>query len=153
MQRYFLLFSILFFTASCVSTKNTIKNIDDNAKMPALNKDKAFVITEYSADKKYGYNQDYPINLGFYGAKTAEINVKRFFDALEAPNGEKIIYKKLDSCCPFPSKRDEMGAGILDIYEVKWQGQKSSLLLYINLYERGKIMAPVGFAIKKMNIY
>ena len=141
-------FFLLLALTSCISTRNTIRNIDDNAIMPALSKEKTFVITEVSSDKKYGYDQDYPINLGFLPIQTAEINVKRYFGALSGPNGEKLTYKKTDTCCPFPSKKNEMGAGVLDIYEVTWEGLAQPKLIYINLYEKGKVLAPKGFGIR-----
>jgi hypothetical protein len=143
-----LLLACLVFATSCISTKSTIQNIDDKAIMPALSKEKTFLITQISRDKKYGYNEDYPVNLGFMPVQTAEINVKRFFGALTGPKGEKVSYTKVDSCCPFPSPKNEMGAGILDIYEVKWEGLKEPLRIYINLYEKGKVLAPHGFAIR-----
>lgn len=151
MKSYFLIAcAALFITSSCVSTKSTLKNIDDNARMPALTKEKTFVITEISSDRKYGYDQDYPVNLGFLPIQTAEINVKRYFGALAGPKGETITYEKVDSCCPFPSAKNDMGAGIIDIYEVKWDGLKEPKRIYINLYEKGQVLAPEGFGIKKI---
>jgi len=144
-----LLLALLTMATACVSTKNTIQNIDDTIVMPALNKDKNFVITETAPDKKYGYNQDYPVNLGFMQYKTAEINVKRFFGGLSGPKGEKLTYTKTESCCPFPTKKYDVGAGLLDIYEVTWQGLSQPKIIYINLYEKGKVMAPQGFSIVK----
>jgi hypothetical protein len=135
--------------ASCVSTRNTIKNIDDKAVMPALSKEKVFVITEVSKDEKYGYDADYPVNLGFLKFETAELNVKRYFGALTGPKGEEITYTKVDSCCPFPTEKYNMGAGLLDIYEVTWQGLATPKRIYINLYEKGQIVAPQGFGFKK----
>lgn len=140
----------LIFATSCISTRNTIRNIDDTALMPALSKEKTFIITEISNDKKFGYDQDYPVNLGFLPVTTAEINVQRYFDALTGPEGQKLTYKKTDSCCPFPSKKNDMGAGILDIYEVTWDGLKEPKLIYINLYEKGKVIAPAGFSIRQI---
>lgn len=136
--------------SACTSTKNTIRNIDDTIPMPALSKEKTFVITETSTDSKYGFDEDYPVNLGFLPIQSAEINVKRYFGALSGPNGETLRYTKVDSCCPFPSKKNEMGAGIIDIYEVSWDGLKTPHRIYINLYEKGKVMAPRGFGIRKI---
>jgi len=148
MKKLFVLASLVMM-ASCVSTKNTIKNIDTTAIMPALNKDKNFVITEVSSDKNYGYDQDYPVNLGFLPAKISDMNVKRYFGALTGPKGEPITYNKTDSCCPFPTKNDAMGAGLLDIYEVTWEGLNKPKVIYINIYEKGAVKAPAGFGIKK----
>ncbi len=142
----FFAFSLLFM--ACGSIKSSLKNIDINAKKPAL-KDNAFVLTEYSTDKKYGYDKDYPINLGFENEKVSEKNVTYFFNALAGKNGEKFTYSKTGSCCPFPSKGNKMGAGTLDTYEIVFQESGKKVQLYLNLYEKGKVMCPVGFSIKK----
>lgn len=146
-----LLFAFIILTGlnSCVSSKSTLKNVDDNAPNLTLTKDNTFVITEYSNDKKYGYNKDYPINIFFRTTRDETVNQKRFLDALAGPKGEKISYTKLESCCPFPSKRSDTGAGLLDVYEITWLGQKKPVLLYINIYEKGILMVPVGLTLKK----
>jgi hypothetical protein len=144
------LFVILLITAtSCVSTKSTLKNVDDNAPNLTLTKDNTFVITAYSKDKKYGYDKDYPVNIFYRTSKDEVINQQRFLNALAGPNGEKITYTKLESCCPFPSKRSDMGAGFLDVYEIKWEGQKKPINLYLNIYEKGVLMVPLGLTLKK----
>lgn len=137
-------------TVSCVSTKSTLKNVDDNAPIPQLTKDNTFVITEYSTDKRYGYDKDYPINIFFKNSRDETINQQRFLNALAGPNGEKLFFKKLESCCPFPTKRSEMGAGFLDVYEITYVGAKKPIRLYMNIYEKGVLMAPVGFTIKNL---
>jgi hypothetical protein len=144
------LFIILLITAtSCVSTKSTLKNVDNNAPNLTLSKDNTFIITEYSKDKKYGYDKDYPVNIFYRTSKDEVINQQRFLNALAGPNGEKITYTKLESCCPFPSKRSDMGAGFLDVYEIKWEGQKKPINLYLNIYEKGVLMVPLGLTLKK----
>lgn len=150
MKKLFSAFCLLVLITSCISTRSTLKNVDDKAQMPPLSKEKTFIIREVSSDKNYGYDQDYPVNLGFMPAQAAEINVKRYFGALSGPNGEKISYTKADTCCPFPSPKNEMGAGLLDIYDVTWEGLAKPYRLYINLYERGTIMAPKGFGIREI---
>jgi hypothetical protein len=79
-----------------------------------------------------------------------EIFVGYFFKGLEGPNGEKINYKKVDSCCPFPTKNNSMGAGTLGIYEVTFEGTAKKILLYFNSYEKGKVLCPKGFSIKNI---
>lgn len=147
MKYLFSIISALLLT-SCVSTQSTLKNVDNNAVRPAV-KDKAYVITEYATDNKYGYDQDYPINIGFIHEKQEDINIEYYFNGLEGPNGEKISYKKVDTCCPFPSKNSLMGAGTIGIYEVSFEGNSKKITLYFNIFEKGKILCPKGFAIKK----
>lgn len=144
-----LLFIVVTLFTSCVSTKSTLKNVDDNAPIPKLTKDNTFIITEYSKDPKYGYHQDYPINLFYKNTINETINQQRYLNALAGPNGELLSFKKLESCCPFPTKRSEMGAGFLEVYEVTWEGLQQPIRLYLNIYEKGVLMVPVGFSIKK----
>lgn len=141
--------ALLFIATSCISTQSTIKNVDDNAPFPTMLDYNTFVITEFSKDLKYGYDMDYPINI-FYGINNNEtINQKRYLNALAGPNGEKITYSKLESCCPFPTKKNEMGVGLLDKYELRWEGQKKPIILYLNIYEKGVLMVPFGLRLKK----
>ncbi|WP_348799679.1 2-dehydro-3-deoxyphosphooctonate aldolase [Flavobacterium adhaerens] len=140
--------ALLLLIVSCGSVKSTIKNVDNTAPSPIV-KNGAFVITTYSKDKKYGYDKDYPINIYYRGTKNDTINQKYFLNALAGPKGEKITYTKVENCCPFPTKNSDTGAGFLDVYQIKWEGQKTPIILYLNIYERGQLMVPVGLSLKK----
>ena len=70
------------FAVSCISTKSTLKNVDDNAPEPILTKNGWFLITEYAKDKKYEYDKNYPINIFYKSVADEDINPKRFLDAL-----------------------------------------------------------------------
>lgn len=150
MKKYISLVLLIMIASSCVSTKSTIKNIDDNTPIPKLSGDNTFVLTEYSTDKKYGYDPDYPINVFFKNTKDEKINPQRFLNALAGPNGEKIVFNKIETCCPFPTKRSAVGAGFLDIYQITWPGLKTPLQLYFNIYEKGALVVPVGMTLKKI---
>lgn len=151
MKRITVIIALLICATSCVSTKSTLKNVDDNAPDLVLSKNNTFVIKEFSKDKKYGYNPDYPINIFFRNTKDETLNEVRFLNALAGPNGEKITYTRLETCCPFPTKRSDMGAGFLNVYELKWEGQKKPVTLYLNIYEKGILMVPMGLSLKKEN--
>ena len=143
----FLLFTVL---TSCISLKSTIMNIDDSIPGPGLNeKYGSFIITKNAKDSKYGYNQDYPVNVGFTSLEDGEKNQLRFLNALAGPNGEKIKFEMKDPCCPYPTKKSDMGAGMIDTFEITWEGQKKPVLLYINKFEKGELMIPVGFTARK----
>lgn len=145
-----IIISLLFIVAvsSCISTKLTIKNINDTVVAPAITADNTFKIIKFSADKKYGYHQNYPVNVGFTKEKEGSLNELRFLNALKGPNGENITYERLGSCCPFPTKKTEIGSGVLDQYQIIWEGQKTVVILYLNRYEKGEIMVPLGFTLK-----
>lgn len=148
MKKIISLITLLLVITSCGSIKSSIKNVDNNAPVPVL-KNGTFVITSYSKDKKYGYDKDYPINIFFRGTRNDTINQKYFLNALAGPKGEKISYSKLENCCPFPTKNSDTGAGFLDVYELKWEGLKKPIILYLNIYERGQLMVPMGLGLKK----
>lgn len=150
MKKTILFIALLLVITSCGSIKSSIKNVDNNAPVPVVGKNNAFVITEYSKDKKYGYDKDYPINIYYRGTKNDTINQKYFLNALAGPKGEKITYTRMENCCPFPTKNSDMGAGFLNVYELKWEGQKKPVILYLNIYERGLLMVPVGLSLQKM---
>ncbi len=146
-----LLILALTLVTSCGSIKSSIKNIDNNAIKPAV-RGTQFILTEYATDYKYGYDKDYPVNLGFENETYSPKNIVYFFNGLAGTNGEKISYTKIDNCCPFPSKKSVMGAGTLDIYEVTVENSNKKMMLYINIYEKGKVLCPKGFSIKKPTI-
>ncbi|MCL9806629.1 2-dehydro-3-deoxyphosphooctonate aldolase [Flavobacterium amniphilum] len=142
--------SLFLVLTSCISTKLTIRNIDDSVPGPALNGEyNSFIITEKATDKKYAYNENYPVNVGFTSLNDGPNNQIRFLNALAGPNGEKVTYVKKDACCPFPTKKTEMGAGIIDMFEVTWEGNTKPVILYINKFEKGALMIPVGFTARK----
>ncbi|TRX26798.1 2-dehydro-3-deoxyphosphooctonate aldolase [Flavobacterium franklandianum] len=148
MKKTVLLIALIISITSCTSTKSTLKNIDNDAPNLQLVENNTFYISEFSKDRKYGYDKDYPINIFFESTRNETINQQRFLNALAGPKGEKMTYTKLESCCPFPTKRSAMGAGLLDVYELKWEGQKSPVILYLNIYEKGILMVPFGLRLK-----
>jgi hypothetical protein len=149
MRKLSLLSILLVLCVSCVSTKNTIQNIDDTAVLPKIVAEQ-FQLLETATDMQYGYSEFYPINLGFSTYENSNnLNVNRFFNSFTGTNGEKVTYKLLETCCPFPSKQNKMGAGTLVLYEIYLDGKPSNIYIYINTFEKGKIMCPKGFLIKK----
>ena len=147
-MKVFTIILLLIITTACVSTKSTIKNIDTTAVRPPISNN-AFEITQYATNSQYAFNADYPVNIGPIKASQEELNVGLFFNALEGKNGEKITYKLIDTCCPFPTETDGVGAGTLSVYEVNFEGKDTKSLLYFNIYEKGLIACPKGFSIKK----
>lgn len=135
-------------SVSCISTKSTIQNIDNTAIRPKII-NQTFQLTEYATDHKYGFDADYPINIGIVNENYEQGHISYFFNALEGAKGEKVLFEKIDTCCPFPTKNNTMGAGTLSIYEYQFKGTATKGKLYFNIHEKGKILCPKGFAIKK----
>ena len=149
-MRKIIILSFLVLLTSCISTKNTIQNIDDTAILPKIVGGQ-FVLTESATDLKYGYSEFYPVNLGCTKFENSnKLNINRFFNSITGPNGEKVTYKLIETCCPFPSKNNKMGAGTLELYEIYLDGMTSNKKIYINTFEKGKVICPKGFSIKKV---
>ncbi|WP_227871626.1 2-dehydro-3-deoxyphosphooctonate aldolase [Flavobacterium kingsejongi] len=136
-------------STSCLSTKSTLQNVDDSAKVPELLDKETYKLTDFSKNEKYAYDEDYPVNVGFGKLADGPLNERRFLNALAGPKGEKITYTRIGSCCPFPSNKSELGGGLIDQYEIVWEGQTKPVTLYLNMYEKGKVEVPVGFTLKK----
>ncbi|MFA7445218.1 MAG: 2-dehydro-3-deoxyphosphooctonate aldolase [Flavobacteriaceae bacterium] len=148
MWRKAIFFLLLIVASSCISTKLTIKNIDNTAQSPEFLDKDTYKLTQKATDKKYGYDEDYPVNLGFGLLHQREANKEKFLKALLGPNGEKITYQQEGSCCPFPTKTSELGGGMLDVYHITWEGNQKPLTLYLNTYEKGKVLIPLGLTAK-----
>lgn len=140
-------FVLSIFITSCISTRNSIKNINPQAPDLVVNPKNTFVINKYSTDKKYGYDPDFPINIYYDNTQNDTINQHRYLNALAGPNNEKLIFKRKESCCPFTTKNGAIGAGMLDVYEITWIGNSKKLELYFNIYEKGDLYAPIGLKI------
>lgn len=148
MKNSFFTALLLLILSSCVSTQSTLKNVDNHAEIPKVNATNTFILTISSKDKNYGYDKDYPINVFYKNVASAKENQERFLNALAGPKGEKITYTKTGICCPFPNAIAEMGVASLDVYNITWESQKKPIILYLNSYEKGVLMVPVGFTAK-----
>ena len=148
MQTKLLLIGTVLFIFSCASTKQVSKGA---YAAQILRDDNTFLITEMATDKTYGLSPKNPVQVG--GVKDSEgpKNERRFLNALAGPNGEAISYFRSGSCCAIKSDNDPFGLGsvMLDNYKVTWENAKDTISIYINMYDSGKLQAPVGFTIKK----
>lgn len=135
----------IFSFISCTSTKNTIQNIDYKATRPKIIANK-YVLTDYAPNDKYGYDKNFPINIGVASLSSENYFIKLFFNAITDIEGNAVMYEKIDTCCPFPSANSKVGAGLLHRYKVTFK-DGTSKELFFNIYEKGAIMCPTGFKI------
>lgn len=107
-----------------------------------------FVVTQVSDDPTYGYSEDNPVQVGG-GFKAGPPHERFYLDQLRGPNGERISYRRLGSCCSFPSESDPYGGGTvpLDMYKVTYRGSTGEIIIYINMYDLVDPRAPVGFTV------
>lgn len=149
MKNILLLLLLSMGAIGCISTKQTIRNINKNASEPVLSAQNYYILTEVATEKKYGYDKRYPINVGFGTTVKREANIQKFLSALKGPNGEVISFEHQGSCCPFPTENSQLGGGMLEYYRINWEGNQKEIVLYFNYFDKGNLYIPIGFTAKK----
>lgn len=122
MKLKILFLSLLFIILSCASTGGS------------------------TASDDYGYTEKNPVKVG--GVNSGPANERAYLDRLTGPKGELIKYHRLGSCCSFKSNNAPFGMGLLDRYEITIEGDSIKKILYLNMYDKGKLYAPKGFLLK-----
>jgi len=104
--------------------------------------DGSMKLAEISTDEKYGYEPNHKTAI-----KVGSIrNGYAYLRALLGPNGEPVQARRLGSCCGFKIKKGS--SGLLDKYEIYYQGIEKPIILYVNGYEYETPKAPIGFTFK-----
>lgn len=144
-------FLLLILMNSCSSSKKNASspNRSYSSQQATMLDDNSFKLTVVSDDDTYGYTQQNPIKVGGVKNNEGPLNERRFFNALLGPDGQKLTYVREGSCCPFKSRNGFMGSGMLDRYEVKYDGIEKPIIFYINMYDFGELKAPKGFTFRQ----
>jgi hypothetical protein len=104
-------------------------------------------LSKTAKNKKYGFSPKTPIKVG--GITNNKVRAQNFLNALKGPNGEKIHYSRIGSCCHFKTPNALIGnEGVLDQYEIHYEGLKKTILIYINEYDYAAPVCPKGFTFK-----
>jgi hypothetical protein len=94
------------------------------------------------APESYGFTPENPIHVG--GGPEGQ---QAFLEMLRGPEGQPLAWRRLGSCCEFETPNGLMGLGLLDLYEVTYEGLDRPIILYLDMYESGPVMAPLGFTL------
>ena len=129
-----LIFIILLFIVVVINNQTVAQNSIDTLRV--------------TSDSTYGYTEENPIKVGGVNEKRGPDNEKAFLNALLGPDGQELTYKREGSCCPFETPNGFAGYGLLDIYEIKYEGLEEAIILYINMYDSEELFVPVGFTKK-----
>ncbi|HYH94836.1 hypothetical protein [Hyalangium sp.] len=90
----------------------------------------------------YGFSPDHPIHVG--GGPEGQ---HAFLEALRGPEGQSLAWRRLGSCCAFETPNGFMGQGLLDMYEVIYEGMEQPVILYLDMYDSEQVAAPAGFTL------
>jgi hypothetical protein len=142
--------------ANKITTATGTNMPDRDTSNPVLKKanysridNQTFLLEGVSDDKSYGYSAENAIKVGVGdGGGTGPSNERSYLNALLGPDGQAVTYKRTGSCCPVKSDNGFMGSAMLDRYEITYDGLDKPVYLYLNMYDPGKLNAPVGFKFK-----
>lgn len=91
-----------------------------------------------SLDSDYGYSEFKPIKIG----GNSHERLEQYLSMLRDKNGYPVVFKHMNSCCPYKSSNGNFGKALCDTYEVIINDDKRILFLSLYDYEEPKI--PVG---------
>lgn len=102
-------------------------------------------------ERNFGIDPRHPIVVGSEDLKEGPRNQQDYLNNLSGPNGEVITYTRLGSCCEFKTKNGFSGGGMLDKYEVTYEGLEEPIILYFNMYDPAPedLKVPEGLILKE----
>lgn len=102
--------------------------------------------SDIAQNSSYGLTPENPIVLGDGNPGNGPLNETLFLETLKGPEGEKISYRRLGSCCAFETPNGILGSGLLDKYEITYEGLDEPISLYFNMYDQGEPKVPAGLS-------
>ncbi|MEL6614719.1 MAG: hypothetical protein AAFQ43_03225 [Bacteroidota bacterium] len=104
----------------------------------------------WASGEAYGYTEAQAIRVAGL-ADRGPASERAYLDRLRGPMGQAIEYERQGSCCAFETPRGIGGIGLLDMYEVTYEGLDEPVMLYLNMYDppEGDLKAPAGFKLMK----
>ena len=100
-------------------------------------------------DPEYGYSKDKPVQVGGLLEGAGAPWSAQYLRSLLGPDGQATSFERVKSCCAFGVSDPKLVAagvkvGFLDVYKVTVDNAPP-VLIYVSVYEAGKIFAPKGF--------
>ena len=102
-----------------------------------------------ASDPDYGRSETNAIKLGSPESADPMLEGRRnrtyYLLSLRGPNGERVRYTRLGSCCAQPGPHGHRGREMLDIFQVTYRGLDEPIDLYLNVYSFDEPEVPLGF--------
>lgn len=92
----------------------------------------------------YAFTPEDPVLLGSGDPENGPFESRRYLQSLRGLQGQAIEFERQGSCCHFETPNSDFGSGLLDVYALWWEGLQEPLILYINMYDPGEALVPVG---------
>lgn len=102
----------------------------------------AMTLTRAASSATYGYSPEEPVVVGSGVPEDGPGRERLYLRALRGPQGQPITFERRGSCCGFETENSPLGGGLLDVYELTYEGLGSPILLYLNMYDPGEALIP-----------
>jgi hypothetical protein len=150
---YLFLLLILLALGACQKDKFQWKVKKKNTREFIVEQDSLIKIEGVSKSTRFAFTPEEPVKLGVTKRDLALTYIEKYFNSITGPNGEVVRYKRLKSCCPYKTVNSEefpyQNLAVLEVYQVLYDGLKEPILIYINFFDEGKVMAPKFFLVKR----
>jgi hypothetical protein len=101
-------------------------------------------LTKHATSADYGFSEKLPVAVGG-GFDEGGHNVYRYLNALAGPQGQRMHYTRVGTCCAFKTPDAPFeGTGLLEIFEVTYDGLTTAKRIYFNWYGAADPQIPVG---------
>ena len=106
---------------------------------------------QQSTDSSYGYSANNPLKLRKGDPVGGVANSKKFLQGLRTEDGQELIIASRSGVND-PNYKEKPGGiaanlgdgGILDMYELVTSVTKTKIILYVDIYNKGGLMIPIG---------
>ena len=111
-----------------------------------------------SDDPSYGLSDAFPIKVGDLLTDKPDERARRnrtfYLLSLRGPDGQPVHYRRRGMCGMYEDATvrgvmGELGGGVLDCYEVWYEGSKSRVVLYLDVYRFESPQIPRGFTFER----
>ncbi len=101
-------------------------------------------LNDHADDLAYGCSEHSPVLVGG-GFSKGTANTYRFLNSIVGPQGQAVSYTRIGTCCEFESPNAPFdGVGLLEVYEISYEGLSEPKRLYFNWYDNGEPKIPKG---------
>lgn len=151
-MRTWIVLSLILLLFSCKVKNNSQPATSTNAAQNTtkLLNDQTYLLTKFTKDATYAFTPENAVKVGGAKESSGPKNERRFLNALQGPNGEKVEYFRTGNCCAFKTPNALIGEyGLMNVYKVWHSGSPDTLTMYINMYDADELFIPVGFTARK----
>lgn len=99
-------------------------------------------------DKTYGFTATNPVKVGRNESYGGAFNEHRYLQLLRDEHGDRIIFKRVGTCCAYKSENGFLGNASINQYEINYrdkQGNSKTRLVYISHYDYDQPKLLFGF--------